>query len=112
MKQKSILKSYNKIAEEYVQKHGYGEQLSKLSLKKFLKFLPIKAKVLDVGCGGGQDSKFLADNGCSVLGIDVSKEMIKLAKKFTSKADFKILNFKFWVGKEGMEIFVKKEIKI
>lgn len=92
MKQKSVEKSYNKIAKEYVQRHSYGEQLSKPSLKKFLKFLPVKAKVLDVGCGGGQDSKFLADNGCLVFGIDVSKEMIKLAKEYTSKADFKIID--------------------
>jgi len=88
--QKSIAKSYDKIAQEYTKQHGYDEQLSVPSLKKFLAFLPTQAEVLDIGCGGGQDSKFLADNGCSVLGIDVSKEMIKLAKKFAPKMNFKI----------------------
>lgn len=88
--QKSIAHSYNKIAQEYTKKHGYDEQLSVPSLKKFLTFLPNQANVLDVGCGGGQDSKFLTDNGCFVLGIDVSKEMIKLAKKFAPETNFKI----------------------
>ncbi len=90
--QKSIAKSYDKIAEEYTKQHGYDEQLSIPSLKQFIQFLPPHAKILDVGCGGGQDSKFLSDNDCSVLGIDVSKEMIRLAKKFAIKADFRIID--------------------
>ena len=90
--QKPIAKSYDKIAKEYTNQHGYGEQLSIPSLKTFLTFLPIQAKVLDIGCGGGQDSKFLTDNGCSVFGIDVSKKMISLAKKFAPKTNFKIAN--------------------
>jgi 2-polyprenyl-3-methyl-5-hydroxy-6-metoxy-1,4-benzoquinol methylase len=81
---------YNKTAKEYAQTYGYDEHLALPSLKDFLTLLPAHAKVLDVGCGGGQDSKFLADNDCSVLGIDISKEMIKLAKKHAPEADFKV----------------------
>lgn len=88
--QKSIATSYNKIAEEYTKQCGYGVHLQLPSLKKFLSFLPANAVVLDVGCGGGQDSKFLTKNGCSVLGIDVSKEMIRLSKKYDPKTNFKI----------------------
>jgi len=90
--QELVAKSYNKIAKEYTRQHCYGEQLSLPSLKKFLNFLPNQAMVLDVGCGGGQDSKFLTSNGYSVLGIDVSKEMIKLAKKYAPETNFKILD--------------------
>ena len=87
---KSIAKSYDKVAREYVAKHGYGEQLSLSALKRFLSFLPSGARVLDVGCGGGQDAKFLVANGCAVLGIDFSTEMIKLAKKYAPEVDFKV----------------------
>ena len=87
---KSIKKSYDKIAQEYTKQYSYDEQLSFTSLKKFVSFLPTNAKVLDVGCGGGQDSKFLADNGYSLLGIDFSQEMIKLAKKYAPEVNFKI----------------------
>ncbi len=89
---KSIAKSYNKIASEYTKKHGYEEHLALPSLKKFLDYLPANAEVLDIGCGGGQDSKFLTDNNCSVLGIDLSKEMINLAKKYSPNSNFKVLD--------------------
>ncbi len=88
MEDKIIKKYYNKIAKEYTQKHGYGENLSIKSLKKFIKFLPVKADILDVGCGGGQDSKFLRNNGFNVLGIDVSREMIKISKKHSPETNF------------------------
>lgn len=36
-------------------------------------------RVLDVGCGPGALSEWLADHGASVIGIDVSPEMIRIA---------------------------------
>lgn len=87
---KTIAKSYDKIAIEYTQKYIYGEHLSLSALKKFIFFLPTKAKILDVGCGGGQDLKFLIDKGFSGLGIDVSKKMIELAKKYAPQLNFKV----------------------
>jgi 2-polyprenyl-3-methyl-5-hydroxy-6-metoxy-1,4-benzoquinol methylase len=89
---KEIEKYYNKIAKEYTKQHGYSEQLSIQSLKKFIKLLPLNSNILDVGCGGGQDSKFLHDNGFNVLGIDFSKEMIRLSRKYSPKTNFKVLN--------------------
>ncbi len=90
--QDKTAKFYDQIASEYTQEHGYNEQLSLPALKKFLKLLPKNSSVLDVGCGGGQDSQFLTENGCSVFGIDISKEMIKLAKNFSSKAKFEVVD--------------------
>lgn len=87
-----IKKYYNKIAKEYTQKHGYSENLSIKSLEKFSSLLPQNSKVLDIGCGGGQDSKFLSDKGFNVLGIDISREMIKLAHKHDSKINFKLMD--------------------
>ena len=89
---KSIAKSYDKLAYSYTKKHAYDEHLAISSLNKFLKLLPNKAKVLDIGCGGGQDAKYLSDNNCVVLGIDVSKEMIKLAKNYSPNSKFKVID--------------------
>lgn len=86
--QKLVADSYDKHADEYTRQYGYGEQLSISALKDFLSLLPKPAKILDVGCGGGQDSKFLSENGCDVLGIDISAEMIKLARKYSPKSNF------------------------
>ena len=52
-------------------------------------------KVLDAGCGGGFYSLWLSEKGAKVLGIDGSKEMIKIAKE---KASRKMLGTKFLIG--------------
>jgi cyclopropane fatty-acyl-phospholipid synthase-like methyltransferase len=43
--------------------------------------LPAQAQVLDLACGKGRHSIFLHRSGLKVLGIDLSKESIALAKK-------------------------------
>ncbi len=44
-----------------------------------------KIKVLDLGCGGGNNAKFLVENGFNVYGIDGSKSAIKICKERFSK---------------------------
>ena len=51
--------------------------------------------VLDAGCGGGFYSLWLSERGATVLGIDSSEEMIKIAKE---KACEKMLDAKFLIG--------------
>jgi 2-polyprenyl-3-methyl-5-hydroxy-6-metoxy-1,4-benzoquinol methylase len=87
---KSVAKVYDEIAGEYTRQYAYGENMSLPALKKFLALLSAQAKILDVGCGGGQDAKFLAGNGATVLGIDFSREMIKLAKEYAPAATFRV----------------------
>lgn len=38
-------------------------------------------KILDAGCGVGNDCKMLSENGAKVVGIDISQKMIDLAKE-------------------------------
>ena len=70
--------SYNKITEKWV------DSKSKSSLGKFimdfsLKMKP-KGKILDIGCGTGYPiAKYFSDNGFSVVGIDISENMVKKA---------------------------------
>jgi len=52
-------------------------------------------RVLDAGCGGGFYSLWLGENGAKVLGVDGSKEMIKIAKR---KASSKMLDAEFMIG--------------
>ena len=47
--------------------------------------LPKSSKVLDVGCGVGGTSRFLAEHrGCTVTGITISSEQVKLARQITA----------------------------
>ena len=41
----------------------------------------IFGKVLDVGCGTGENALFFAQNGCSVVGVDASPTPVRRAKE-------------------------------
>lgn len=47
-------------------------------------------KVIDLGCGVGRHSVLLSQLGFSVTGIDISKNMLKIAKERTKKINLKI----------------------
>lgn len=49
----------------------------------------LKGRVLDIGCGGGTFSYWLETKGYSVVGIDINKNMIKIALGEKKKHQFK-----------------------
>ena len=51
----------------------------------FLKYLPLGAKILDLGCGSGRDTKYFLQKGYDVVAVDGSIEMVKLSTEFTGK---------------------------
>ena len=54
--------------------HSYGAA-------RALRLLPRQAAVVDFGCGNGRFSRFFADNGCSVLGTEITPQMIDQARE-------------------------------
>lgn len=56
----------------------------------------IQGKILDVGCGTGENALYLAEIGLPVLGIDIVPAAVKEARKRANrrgiKASFKVLN--------------------
>lgn len=51
-------------------------------------------RILDAGCGTGENAMFLAENGCSVSGVDIAHRAIELARM---KAAERHLNVDFSV---------------
>ena len=49
--------------------------INKFSLKK-------KIIILDVGCGIGANAHYLKDKYSKYIGVDISSEMIRVARKF------------------------------
>ena len=45
-------------------------------------------KAMDFGCGTGRSSRFLKKIGFNTIGIDISDEMIQIAKKFDSDGNY------------------------
>jgi 2-polyprenyl-3-methyl-5-hydroxy-6-metoxy-1,4-benzoquinol methylase len=71
--------SYNKIAEKWAEirsKHHLNTLVKDFSLK-----IKPNGKILDIGCGTGYPiAKYFSDNGFSVVGIDISENMLQKAK--------------------------------
>lgn len=81
---------YNKIAFDYAQRN---QKLS-FHLEDFIKLLKKGQKVLDVGCGHGINSDYMKKNGIDVVGVDLSEEMIGLAKKMNNRIDFMVADMR------------------
>jgi len=91
------MKNYKWDAREY-EKHSQGQQkwarelIEKISLKG-------TENVLDLGCGDGKvtaDISKIVSEG-SIIGVDNSAEMIKLASDRHSEAIYKICHFRRWM---------------
>lgn len=49
-------------------------------------------KILDIGCGSGEDSKFFADKDITTVGIDFSEKLIAEAKTRFPKGKFLVMD--------------------
>ena len=81
----SRISCYDDFAEKYMnsQDEFYAKVLdvSRKEIYHQINFSLKDKKVLDVGCGVGEDLPYFKKQGALVYGIDVSKKMIELAKK-------------------------------
>lgn len=87
---------FDKIANEYDSWYDtkLGNFVDKVETELAFNMIKLHAgmKILDVGCGTGNFSVKLAQRGCKVVGIDISDEMLDIAR---SKAKLKNLNIEF-----------------
>lgn len=95
MKPKSVKTLYNEISRKYHQNRAlaisdYTELPAVLSLVGDIK----GHRVLDAGCGPGRHSKKLIAKGAHVTGIDVSQEMVNIAREYCEgRGEFFTANF-------------------
>ena len=92
----SVVDHYKVNAQEYFDL-TYNIRLDNL-WDMFLKRIPTNAKILDLGCGSGRDVEFFSTVYKNVIGLDLSYNLSKLARRLTEKeiiiADFREIPFK------------------
>lgn len=109
--QKNIIDCYDKTAINYAEKFMTeleSKHLDQMLLKAFIAKNITKGQLIDLGCGPGQTTKFLFDNGFTdTIGIDISSEMIKIAKEINPNLYFEqadILNLEYTDNSFGSAI--------
>lgn len=80
----SIENIYDSISQDYAEFFNQPSQ----NLPELIMLLSRKAKVLDAGCGPGDDSAELLSLGHEVIGIDISEKMLEIAQKKAPNATF------------------------
>lgn len=92
---------YNKTASEWADKWYADESLIPY-IKEFFNYLPRKPRILDLCCGAGYESMRMKKLGADVVGLDFSKESIKIANERNSGISFVVedmLNDYSYLGK-------------
>ena len=90
--QEKVLHCYNQVAEDYAADRW--DELSKkhfdrLLLKEFATLNKDQGLCADFGCGPGQTTRFLYDNGLKdIIGIDLSPAMISTARRLSPQIKF------------------------
>jgi SAM-dependent methyltransferase len=49
-------------------------------------------RALDFGCGTGRSTRFLRDLGFDVIGVDISENMLEIAKELDPEGDYRLVS--------------------
>jgi 2-polyprenyl-3-methyl-5-hydroxy-6-metoxy-1,4-benzoquinol methylase len=84
---------YNRMGNAYHTRRVAKTEVNYQFLDGLAHYLPSQGKVLDLGCGSGVPiSKYFAEHGYDVTGIDISETMIALAKENVPQSNFFVQN--------------------
>lgn len=94
-------KAYDLTAREYSERRSIHEKNNKQITSRFLGLLmerfpgrkPSDLSVLDVGVGSGLDLQIFSEKGLKTYGIDISSEMIEVAKQVSPESVYYCGNF-------------------
>jgi SAM-dependent methyltransferase len=89
----NIRDSYDSAARAYADHLASelsGKPLDRHLLNRFAETARGRGLVADLGCGPGHVARYLHDQGVTVVGIDLSPEMIEQARRLNPGLDFRV----------------------
>ncbi len=92
----SITRAYDRASDSYAE--AFWNELDKkhfdrIILGWFAEQAPKDQKILEIGCGPGEISGFLAGRGASCIGTDISPRMIENARRYFPAAAYEVRDF-------------------
>ena len=91
-KQQNIIDCYNITSANYAEKfidELSHKHLDRILLTAFAAENYNQGKLIDLGCGPGQTTKYLSDCGVKdLIGVDISSSMVTVAKKYNPTLNF------------------------
>ncbi|MBP7708429.1 class I SAM-dependent methyltransferase [Candidatus Pacearchaeota archaeon] len=87
----NTIKTYDFTAANYA--HDTDKLLPQEKLDDFIFFMRKPGDVLELGCGPGRDAEYFASKGSLVVGVDLSEELLKIARQRVPSEVFLNLDF-------------------
>jgi ubiquinone/menaquinone biosynthesis C-methylase UbiE len=88
----NVKESYDSAARAYAEqlyRELDGKPLDRHLLNRFAESVRDKGLVADLGCGPGHVARYLSEQGVEVCGIDLSPEMVRIAREMSPSLDFR-----------------------
>jgi SAM-dependent methyltransferase len=88
-----VRESYDSAAEAYAEHLAtelMHKPLDRHLLNRFAEEMRGRGLVADLGCGPGHVARYLQEQGVTVLGIDLSEQMVQVARRLNPGIDFRV----------------------
>lgn len=88
--QKQTADSYDSVASDYAEKFQHElsyKPFDRKMLDLLIERVGDNGRICDIGCGPAQIATYLQQSGADVCAIDLSSEMVTIAKKLNPKLD-------------------------
>lgn len=84
---------FGKIAQKYADEY-FDDDADFPYIARFLNDVKPSGKILDLACGPGMLTKHLIDKGLQAEGIDLSTDMIEIARQKVPQAKFQVMDMR------------------
>lgn len=86
----TTIDTYDNTAREYAEKvrNIYLDD----EMDYFMSLMPRESRILDLGCGSGRDARYFSDRGYNVIGVDLSENLLDIARENAPDADFRLMD--------------------